>query len=317
MYTSAISSQPGKHEVQRIQEQGMRHRIRRAVFLVNERQISSFVDNEALEGIVENRKLRQVSVRGFSQRKTEAWMTYVLQPPHRRRNRVPIEQEATKKEAKQHDQNAKQIAAAARLNNTMNKIYFQNSAQAGTNPVMGSEDSQARERAETEECQNEEEETDPVLEARQIVRETVEEEADEDGEDDGDGVMSQHEHRITVQIAPSTSRENGELDVDPWLTVSLHSAIGGLRPKRVSIGIRWAGGVEVQVCASSAVGGGRLRCSLVRSSPMRRKELLLLLLPHTRFSLILGSNVPVCRLNTHIAHALHRFHSHCGAGSSN
>lgn len=31
----------------------------------------------------------------------------------------------------------RQIAAAARLNNMINKMYFQNSAQAGTNPVMG------------------------------------------------------------------------------------------------------------------------------------------------------------------------------------
>ena len=133
--------------------------------------------------------------------------------------------------------------------------------------TLRSEDGERSEGGEPEQSEDEEEQPQPILEPLDVVGEAVEEKAREDSEKDGDGVMSEHQHRIAVQIPPGAKGEDGELGEEARTGIRLHVAA---RADGRSRGVAVRSAVRSGVIGFPCTGDGGLNRGRDRLSHLRR-----------------------------------------------
>jgi hypothetical protein len=76
---------------------------------------------------------------------------------------------------------------------------------------LSGEDRQTRESAEAEQGQDKEEKTQSILEALDIIRQPIEEISGKNGQQNGNSIVCEHQHRVTVEVAPCALRQDEEL----------------------------------------------------------------------------------------------------------
>lgn len=105
---------------------------------------------------------------------------------------------------------------------------------------------QTRQSAKAKERQKEEEQSESVLESRNIIGQAVEQVSREDCKDNGNRVVSEHEHWVSVQVLPCSSRDDDELAQISNSSVSLSNSAG--------INVWPVGSISVRVGSVRSIG---------------------------------------------------------------